>query len=137
MGDDDYKRTFKALRGHNVSVPEGEQEFYQRLCDEEYMKSGPCCAGCDWWRGWYYHFGECTRTAPMAGFQRWAMINTGAVYFDVPEPGPGHIMTPPTYHCGEFKDEFDWQALPTQYLKRIGFPGKSKPAPPPKPQVTP
>lgn len=32
----------------------------------------------------------------------------------------GHVMTPREHHCGDFKDEFDWSALPAHYLRRIG-----------------
>ncbi len=99
-----------------------EQNPVQAWCDEFYMKNGPCCAGCDWWQGAYFQFGECTRTEPVTGHpERWSLVHGGNFScFDVPETA-GHIMTPLSHHCGEFKDEFDWQSLDTRYLHRIGF----------------
>lgn len=32
----------------------------------------------------------------------------------------GHVMTPREHHCGDFKDEFDWQSLTLAYRKSIG-----------------
>lgn len=32
----------------------------------------------------------------------------------------GHIVTPREHSCGDFKDEFDWSALPLTYRKSIG-----------------
>lgn len=108
-----------------------EQNPLQAWCDSMYADIGPCCAGCDWWRSAYFQAGECTRSAPVSGnSERWYLVMGEVTFFDLPETS-GHIMTPPQYRCGEFKDTFDWQTLDTRYLKRIGFPGKISPTPHP------
>lgn len=87
------------------------------ILDRFYTERGPCCAGCDWWR---YHnsiAGQCTRTAPVPGWQRIELLGiTGSTL----SPGAGHVFTPRDHHCGEFKDDFDWSTLPPHYLRRIG-----------------
>lgn len=46
----------------------------QRGIDAYYRKHGPCCAGCDHW-GWFNSMvGECTRSAPVSGEERMAMM---------------------------------------------------------------
>lgn len=92
-------------------------ERLQELLDRFYFENGQCCAGCDWWRYVNSVVGECTRTAPVAGIERFAMIGLQAASLS---PGAGHIMTMREHHCGEFKDEFDWSAMPADYLRRIG-----------------
>jgi len=74
----------------------------QRAVDAFYAEHGPCCAGCDWWRYVNSVAGECTRTVPVAGPQRFAMLGIEGASLD---PGAGHIMTPRDHLCGEFKDE--------------------------------
>jgi hypothetical protein len=91
----------------------------QESIDAFYCANGPCCAGCDWWRSINSVAGECSRSAPMAGDERFAMLGVQGASL---KPGAGHAMTPRGHLCGEFKDEFDWQSLPPSYLRRIGFP---------------
>lgn len=90
----------------------------QERLDAFYFKQGPCCAGCDWWSPVNSIAGECTRTVPVDGIQRFAML--GVTGSSLP-PSAGHIMTLREHHCGEFKDEFDWTSLPEGYLRRIGW----------------
>lgn len=96
-------------------MPKDRQEFIDRF----YFAHGPCCAGCDWWRSFDSSTGECLKSAPVSGIERWAVL--GIDWCSMPLPS-GHIMTKRDHHCGDFKDEFDWQSLPLPYLKRIGAP---------------
>ncbi|MCU4119359.1 Lar family restriction alleviation protein [Variovorax sp. N23] len=41
-------------------------------------------------------------------------------------PEAGHVMTLRDHHCGEFKDDFDWGALPPHYLQHIGHPATTE-----------
>ena len=97
----------------SVSLVVGRQE----LVDRFYAQRGPCCAGCDWWHHVNSLVGECHRSAPVSGENRYAMIGIRAASlpFDA-----GHVMTLREHHCGDFKDEFDWSSLPAAYLRRIG-----------------
>lgn len=87
------------------------------IIDRFYFQHGPCCAGCDWWAPANSCVGECRRSAPVSGAQRVSMLGMRSPSI---QPEAGHIMTPRDHHCGEFKDEFDWDTLPVNYLHRIG-----------------
>jgi hypothetical protein len=89
----------------------------QATFDTLYMKVGPCCAGCDWWHHVSARAGECYRSAPVEGRERFAVIGIERCSMPL---SAGHIFTPPEHRCGEFKDEFDWSSLPLPYRKRIG-----------------
>jgi hypothetical protein len=91
----------------------------QESLDAFYFRNGPCCAGCDHWRSLNSVAGECTRSAPMDGEQRVAMLGIVGGSLDA---GAGHAITPRGHHCGEFKDEFDWTSLPLAYRHRVGAP---------------
>lgn len=86
------------------------------IIDRFYIEHGPCCAGCDWWAYTNSVAGECRRSAPVPGEQRIAMLGMRSVL----APEAGHVMTLRDHHCGDFKDDFDWSALPPHYLRRIG-----------------
>lgn len=92
-------------------------EKNQMFADRFYTANGPCCAGCDWWDSFNGVAGQCTRSAPVAGTERLAMLGMTGVSRPI---GAGHIMTPREHRCGDFKDEFDWGSLPPHYLKLIG-----------------
>lgn len=77
-------------------------ERTQAVIDAFYAKHGPCCAGCDWWRWYNSCVGDCTRSAPVSGAERIAML--GFSYTSLPI-GAGHVMTLREHVCGEFKDE--------------------------------
>jgi len=77
-------------------------ERTQAIVDRFYAANGPCCAGCDWWRWHNSLVGECIRTVPTSGAERFAML--GATSYSL-SPGAGHIMTMRDHVCGEFKDE--------------------------------
>lgn len=89
------------------------QEWHDRF----YMEHGPCCAGCDWWRSFNSHVGECTASAPVSGNERMSMLG---IEWASRMPGAGHVWTRMDHHCGDFKDEFDWSSLPIGYRVRIG-----------------
>jgi hypothetical protein len=91
----------------------------QEARDRFYWERGPCCAGCDWWRAYNSSIGECTKSAPVSGLERWAMIG---IYNCSLQLGSGHAITRREYVCGQFKDEFDWASLPLAYRKRVGAP---------------
>lgn len=74
----------------------------QSYVDAFYEKHGPCCAGCDWWRWHNALVGDCTRSAPVAGVERVAML--GFTWTSLPLDA-GHVMTLREHVCGEFKDE--------------------------------
>lgn len=92
----------------------------QEIVDTFYWKTGPCCAGCDHWAYINSACGECTRSAPVSGHDRVAMLG---MRFSSVNPVAGHILTNRGHRCGEFKDSFDWRSLPVTYLRRIGFKG--------------
>lgn len=71
----------------------------QKAVDAFYWLTGPCCAGCDWWRHINSVAGSCERHAPTI---------------------EGFPITTRETHCGDFKDEFDWSSLPLTYRARIG-----------------
>ena len=105
----------------------------QEIIDAFYWKAGRCCAGCDWWHHLNSVAGECTRSAPVATGNRFAMLGVQASSLDA---GAGHVMTPRNHVCGDFRDTFDWPSLPVPYLKRIGalaatLPEESPPRPDP------
>jgi hypothetical protein len=74
----------------------------QAIIDAFYKAHGPCCAGCDWWRWYNSLVGECIRTQPVAGTERFAMLGIESSSLT---PGAGHIMTPRAHVCGEFEDD--------------------------------
>lgn len=89
----------------------------QELLDAFYWRTGPCCAGCDWWRHLNSVAGECSKNAPVASGDRIAMLGIRSPSID---PGAGHILTWRHHRCGDFSDSFDWPSLPLPYLSRIG-----------------
>lgn len=91
----------------------------QELMDRLYMKNGPCCAGCDWWRYNNGILGDCTRHAPtLPGADRAASLGMNGFSCAIPS---GHAVTKRDHHCGDFKDGFDWSTLGRDYLGRIGY----------------
>lgn len=73
----------------------------QAILDRFYAERGPCCAGCDWWRHSNSLVGECTRSAPVAGEQRYGMIGFRSVSMVI---DAGHVLTPRAHVCGDFQD---------------------------------
>lgn len=89
----------------------------QEILDRFYWSRGPCCAGCDWWHSHNAVAGDCTKSAPVSGERRAAMIDVHPIGWAL---DPGHVVTRREHVCGDFKDEFDWNSLPLPYRKRIG-----------------
>lgn len=98
-------------------VTRGIEVSEQEAIDTFYWDNGPCCAGCDWWRSFNTRVGECLKSAPVSGQERFAMTGMSRPTMAV---GAGHVATMREHHCGDFKDDFDWSALPLAYLFRIG-----------------
>jgi len=96
-------------------VSDDRQEFHDRF----YFQRGPCCAGCDWWRSLNSRVGECTKSAPVAGRTRYAMLGMEGSSLLLTA---GHVLTRMDHDCGDFKDDFDWTSLPLPYRKRVGAP---------------
>lgn len=94
-------------------------ETRQALLDEFYHRTGPCCAGCDWWRSLNSRAGECLRTPMVASAERAVPLGITGASLNI---GAGHVLTPREHVCGEFKDSFDWSTLPPGYRRRIGAP---------------
>lgn len=90
----------------------------QERLDRFYFENGPCCAGCDWWRALNSVAGECTRSAPVSGEQRFAMLGIHGASISL---SAGQILTKLDHRCGDFKDDFDWPSLPLAYLRAIKF----------------
>lgn len=74
----------------------------QKEVDKFYKTNGPCCAGCDFWRWHNSVIGDCTKSAPVSGAERWSMLNMGSLSLNAEA---GHIVTPRHHLCGDFKDE--------------------------------
>src|SRR4051812_5252755 len=91
----------------------------QEFIDRFYFEHGKCCAGCDWWRAMTSRVGDCTKSKPTNGNERWAMLEIDRISIKMPA---GHIVTPREHVCGDFKDEFDWSSLPLAYRKKVGDP---------------
>ena len=89
----------------------------QECSDRFYFKHGPCCAGCDYWQSGDSYTGDCSASAPVGGKERASMIGIRSSSLELPS---GHIITKRDHHCGQFKDEFDWQSLSLAYRRRIG-----------------
>lgn len=85
-----------------MTVVSMREQRVQLCIDAFYKKHGPCCAGCDWWRWHNAVVGDCTRSAPVAGAERIALL--GFTWTSM-APKAGHVMTLREHVCGEFKDE--------------------------------
>lgn len=91
---------------------------YQEICDTEYFKNGPCCAGCDHWQSDAGLTGNCSAAGILSGAEVARSLGwEGSSY----TPAPGFPFTRSHFHCGKFKDEFDWESLERDYLMRIGY----------------
>ncbi len=85
-----------------MSPATDRRKVLTQACLDTYAdKHNPCCAGCDWWRWHNSVVGDCTRTAPLSGAERIAMLGVSRTSFPVPA---GHIMTMRDHVCGEFKN---------------------------------
>lgn len=73
----------------------------QSFVDKFYKDNGPCCAGCDFWRFHNSVVGECIKSAPVGGDERYSMTGVKSCSMEVEA---GHIMTERHHLCGDFND---------------------------------
>lgn len=73
----------------------------QKIVDSFADKHGDCCAACDWWRWHNSVVGECIKTVPVSGAERFAML--GMHGSSLPAES-GHIMTRRDHVCGAFEN---------------------------------
>lgn len=92
-------------------------EKYQEICDTAYWKNGQCCAGCDHWCSDMGLLGECRAGEILSGHD--IAKSMGWKWYSWTLP-PGYPQTKALYKCGLFKDDFDWQSLGPEYLRKIG-----------------
>lgn len=90
---------------------------YQEICDTLYFKNGPCCAGCDHWISDMGLLGNCDANGIISGADVLKSLN---ITFSSYMPPPGFPFTRAEFRCGKFQDDFDWQTLPPEYLRKIG-----------------
>lgn len=90
---------------------------YQERCDRLYWMHGKCCAGCDHWISDCSDTGQCEAAGIVSGEQ---VLKSIGITFSTWIPEPGFPYTRNDFVCGLFKDEFDWETLPVEYLKKIG-----------------
>jgi len=59
------------------------------------------------------------------------VLRSMGITFSSYTPPPGFPFSSATFHCGKFRDGFDWSVLDTEYLTRIGAmrDGEMKPKP--------
>ena len=91
--------------------------WYQEQCDRDYWRSGPRCSGCDYWQSDMGYSGYCTAAGLVSGEQ--VLRSVGIVSCSY-TPAPGFPITNADFHCGLFRDDFDWSSLDRDYLERIG-----------------
>lgn len=84
-----------------MSVVSMKHAKTQAAIDAFYRSRGPCCAGCDNWRWMNSVVGDCIKSAPVSGKERFDMI--GVSYASV-APTAGHVVTWRHHLCGEFID---------------------------------
>ena len=93
-------------------------EWYQEKMDAYYWKHGPSCAGCDHWSSEQGLVGYCLNSKIMSGVD--VAASMGIISSSAQHMPPSYATTKHDYKCGNFKDEFDWTTLSTEYLKKIG-----------------
>lgn len=115
-GDMEAKRhaSIEALRTRDR---EAFDAWYQEHCDRFYWTRGQCCAGCDHWMSDGGMSGECSAAQIVSGIDVLRSMGIEAASF---VPPPGHPYTKADFHCGKFKDDFDWSSLDHDYLEKIG-----------------
>ena len=91
--------------------------WYQKQCDRDYWRYGPRCSGCDHWQSDMGNIGFCTAAGIVSGEQ---VLRSAGIMFCSYTPPPGFPITRADFHCGLFRDDFDWSSLGPEYLERIG-----------------
>jgi len=93
------------------------EQRYQFICDTIYWSEGQCCAGCDYWQSDAGKVGYCTKGPKVSSEDSLAGI--GIFNCSLP-PATSHVLTKSNEWCGEFKDDFNWSDLDSDYLDSIG-----------------
>lgn len=91
--------------------------WYHQQCDRLYWTLGQCCAGCDHWHSDGVKSGQCAAAGIVSGED---VIRSIGVTFSSYTPPPGLPYSRADFHCGKFRDDFDWSTLDQDYLERIG-----------------
>jgi len=107
----------RVTRKRKPPRPPQSDPVLQEFVDRFYWANGPCCAGCDHWQAINAGAGLCFAGPPVGAAERAAPLGITGMTLN---SGAGQVMTPREYHCGAFKDEFDWSTLPPWYLRKIG-----------------
>lgn len=90
-----------------------DREAFDRL----YWTQGQCCAGCDHWHSAHRLTGTCAAAGIVSGED---VLRSMGIAFSSYIPPPGFPWTKADFHCGLFRDDFDWSSLDADYLTRIG-----------------
>lgn len=91
--------------------------LYQEKCDRDYWRYGQRCSGCDHWQSDMGNSGHCTAAGIVSGEQ---VLRSAGIVSCSYTPAPGFPITNADFHCGLFRDDFDWSSLDREYLERIG-----------------
>lgn len=92
-------------------------EWYQKRCDSDYWKYGQRCSGCDFWASSEGYTGECQHAGIVSGQD---VLRSMGITFSTLLPPPGYPYREASHWCANFKDDFDWSTLPSEYLHEIG-----------------
>jgi hypothetical protein len=111
------RRRQLSIKAIKVREREAWLARYQAKCDREYWTRGQCCAGCDHWASDGGMTGTCDANGMVSGAD--VMRSIGAMWSTYTPP-PGFPYTASDFHCGKFKDDFDWSTLDASYLQQIG-----------------
>lgn len=91
--------------------------WYQAECDRLYWSHGQCCAGCDHWESEAGLIGQCKAAGIVPGEDVSRSLDIDFISY---VPKPGLPFTRAAFHCGKFRDVFDWSTLDQAYLQAIG-----------------
>ena len=92
-------------------------QWYRARCDRRYWKYGQRCSGCDYWASLAGNWGECQRGGIVSGSD---VLRSMGITFSTHIPPPGYPSTEEGHWCANFKDDFDWSILESEYLTSIG-----------------
>ncbi|MEO3386057.1 hypothetical protein [Mesorhizobium sp. CAU 1741] len=94
------------------------EHWHQAWRDRLYWSIGQCCAGCDHWiSDGGGKSGQCSAAGIVSGGQVLKSMGITSASF---LPSPGFPYSEASFHCGKFKDDFDWSTLDWEYLSSIG-----------------
>lgn len=111
------RRRIASIEAMKERDREDFEDWYQEQCDRLYWARGQCCAGCDHWSSSGGYSGRCAAAGIVSGAD---VLRSMGVEFSSYMPAPGFPFSEAHFHCGCFKDDFDWSTLPDDYLDSIG-----------------